>query len=164
MFILFLILIIMPIIEMWLLISIGSQIGAGTTILMVIFTGVTGAWLAKKEGLRALTSIQKQLNQGVMPAQEMIAGLLIFAGGILLLTPGFITDAIGFSFIFPGTRTLWLSFFGDYFAKKIASGQIHIQTQAGFNQQKQADNKMDDNSDVIDVEYREVNSTDSDQE
>ena len=62
MFFLFILLIIMPIVEMWLLISIGSQIGAGTTILLVVFTGVTGAWLAKKEGLRALTSIQKQIN------------------------------------------------------------------------------------------------------
>ena len=149
----------MPIVEMWLLISIGSQIGAGTTILLVVFTGVTGAWLAKKEGLRALTSIQKQINQGIMPAQEMIAGLVIFAGGILLLTPGFITDALGFSFIIPGTRTMWLRFFGDYFAKKIASGHIHIQTENGFNAEMHSNDTITNDEDVIDVEYREVDST-----
>lgn len=142
MLVLFLILIVVPIVEMSLLISVGSHIGVATTILLVIFTGITGAWLAKQEGLRALTAIQEQLSRGVMPAQEMTAGLLIFAGGIMLLTPGFITDAIGFSFIIPGTRTLWLGVFGDYFSKKIASGQVQ------------------NNSDVIDVEYHEVDSTD----
>ena len=154
---LFIVFIVMPIVEMSLLISVGSHIGAVPTILLVIFTGITGAWLAKHEGMRTMLTIREQLAQGVVPAQEMVAGMLIFAGGVLLLTPGFITDALGFSFILPGSRTWWLHFFSAYFEKKIADGTIHVHAASSVSAPERSEQ-------VIDAEYREIPSENDNEE
>ncbi len=98
---------IVPVIELALLIKIGKFMGVTYTLGVVIFTGVTGAYLAKMQGLITLRRIQDDVNQGQMPADKLFDGMLILCSGILLLTPGFITDLIGFMGLIPWTRNVF---------------------------------------------------------
>jgi len=93
-----------PIIEIALLIEVGQYIGTINTILLVIITGVLGAILAKLEGLRVWYGLQNDLKQFKMPTDRMVDGVLILIGGAFLLTPGLITDILGFLLIIPFTR------------------------------------------------------------
>ncbi|MBQ0795102.1 FxsA family protein [Zhongshania sp.] len=93
---LFLLFIGLPIIEMWLLIEVGAVIGALPTIAMVVTTALIGAALLKQQGIETLTRAQQRLNSGQVPATEILEGLMLAVGGALLLTPGFVTDAVGF--------------------------------------------------------------------
>ena len=98
---------VVPIVELALLIKVGQYIGVGYTLGIVVITGVVGAYLAKLQGLLTLRRIQDDINQGRMPADRLFDGVLILCGGILLLTPGFITDLIGFMGLIPFTRNLF---------------------------------------------------------
>jgi UPF0716 protein FxsA len=93
---LFLLFVILPVLEMWLLIEVGGLIGSLPTIGMVLLTAVVGAALLKQQGVETLTRAQQRLSSGQVPATEILEGLLLAVGGALLLTPGFVTDAIGF--------------------------------------------------------------------
>lgn len=100
-----------PVVELALLIKIGRHIGVGYTLTIVILTGIVGAYLAKFQGFRTLRRIQEDINEGLMPADRIFDGMIILCGGILLLTPGFITDLIGLMALVPFTRhliKLWL--------------------------------------------------------
>jgi UPF0716 protein FxsA len=99
--------IIVPALEIGLLILSGNTFGLIPTILLIISTGVLGAWLAKNQGSRAIQQVQYQISRGQMPGDIIIDGLCILVGGVLLLTPGFITDTIGFILLIPSTRK-WL--------------------------------------------------------
>lgn len=116
----------LPAIEIYFLFKIGSLFGGFNTFLFVIFTGMIGAYLARLEGKLILHKISSELNQGQIPSSSIIHGLLIFAGGLLLLTPGFLTDFIGFSFVFPGTRHLLVVFFKGVFEKAIKNGNVQF--------------------------------------
>ena len=108
---LFLAFTLIPLVEIYLLIKLGQNFGAITSILLVIFTGILGAYLAKMEGLRTLFRLQETLREGVMPGEELLDALLIALAGLVLITPGFITDAVGFLLLVPFTRMLvknWL--------------------------------------------------------
>lgn len=94
----------MPMIELALLVKIGTLIGFWQTMAIVIITAILGASLARFQGFVTWVRIQQSLQQGTMPAEEMIDGLLILVGGIVLLTPGFITDLFGFILLIPYTR------------------------------------------------------------
>ena|SRR6056297_2676021 len=93
-----------PLVELYLLIKIGSMIGALPTVLIVIGTGVLGAYLARQQGFQIWMRIQREMQFGRFPAEEMLDGLLIFGAGIVLVTPGIITDLVGFLILFPFTR------------------------------------------------------------
>lgn len=95
-----------PIIELALLIKVGQYIGVMNTVTLVLATGVLGAILARSQGLRVLINMQRDLDAGIMPANPLFDGLMILFGGILLLTPGFITDGIGLLILLPYTRSL----------------------------------------------------------
>ena len=95
-----------PLIELAILIKIGQYMGVAYTIGIVLLTGVVGAYLAKMQGLITLRRIQEDVNQGIMPADKMFDGVLILCSGILLLTPGLLTDIIGFMGLIPLTRNL----------------------------------------------------------
>jgi UPF0716 protein FxsA len=97
---------ILPALELAVLIHVGSYIGAGNTIIIIILTGIAGAYLARLQGFLVIHNIQSRLAQGVMPTEEMLDGLMIFCGGILLLTPGFITDMFGFLLLIPLIRMI----------------------------------------------------------
>ena len=112
-----LLIILIPIIEIYLLIKIGSQIGAITTILLIFTTAIVGIYYAKYEGLNTLKSGFLQLSKNETPAYEVISGAVIAFAALLLIIPGFATDIIGFLLIFPLTRKLIL----NRFSKKIKS-------------------------------------------
>ena len=95
-----------PVIEIYLLIKIGSQIGAITTIFLIFTTAIVGIYYAKYEGLNTLKSGFAQLSKNEMPTYEMISGAAIALAALLLIIPGFATDVIGFLIIFPITRRL----------------------------------------------------------
>ncbi len=100
----FFIIILIPVIEIYLLIKIGSQIGAITTILLIFTTAIVGIYYAKYEGLNTLKSGFLQISRNESPAYEVISGATIAFGALLLIIPGFATDVIGFLLIFPLTR------------------------------------------------------------
>lgn len=99
--------IVMPILELVVLIQVGTVIGALNTIGLVLLTAIIGAALLKKQGLATLTRANQRMNSGEIPAREMAEGLILAFGGAMLLAPGFITDAFGFLCLLPGTRH-WL--------------------------------------------------------
>ncbi len=101
---LFLAFTIIPIFEIYLLIKIGTVFGALTSIALVIFTGFLGAYLARIQGLQTLLRIQESLREGRMPSGELLDALLIGVAGLVLLTPGFLTDTIGFILLVPSSR------------------------------------------------------------
>ena len=95
---------IVPLIEIWLLIEVGSTIGAPWTIFSVVFTAILGGFLVRAQGWSTYKRIQQQLHRGEIPAVEMFEGLFLLVAGALLLTPGFFTDAIGFLCLLPPLR------------------------------------------------------------
>ena len=101
---LFLAFTLVPFIEIYLLIKIGAQVGAFNTILIVILTGLLGASLARLEGIKIMTKVRDSLNRGDLPAEEMLDAMLIFVAGVVLLTPGFITDLAGITLLVPQAR------------------------------------------------------------
>ena len=108
---LFLAFTIIPIIEIYLLIEIGSMFGALTAVTLVILTGFLGAFLARMQGLQTLYRIQESLREDKMPSGELLDALLIVIAGLVLLTPGFLTDLAGFLLLIPATRNsikFWL--------------------------------------------------------
>ena len=125
--------ILIPIIEIYLFIKIGSQIGAITTILLIFITAVVGVYYAKYEGLNTLKAGFLQLSRNEAPAYEIISGAAIAFAAILLIIPGFATDIFGFLLIFPISR----KFFFSKFAKK-------------FNHKKEKNNFIDGDFEDID--------------
>mgnify|MGYP001319360151 FL=1 len=125
--------ILIPIIEIYLFIKIGSQIGAITTILLIFITAVVGVYYAKYEGLNTLKAGFLQLSRNEAPAYEIVSGAAIAFAAILLIIPGFATDIFGFLLIFPISR----KFFFSKFAKK-------------FNHKKEKNNFID--GDFEDIE------------
>ena len=105
----FFIIILVPAIEIYLLIKIGSQIGAITTILLIFSTAIVGIYYAKYEGLNTLKSGFLQLSRNESPRYEVISGAAIAFAALLLIIPGFMTDIIGFLLIFPVSRKLIFS-------------------------------------------------------
>ena len=122
---------IVPLVELYILIKIGSHIGGSNTILLVIMTAVLGAWLARLQGLRTLRQMQLSLSQGQIPAEELIDGVLILAGGILLLTPGVLTDLFALVLLFPFTRTHFKRWLRRRFDRMVASGNARLHYHRG---------------------------------
>lgn len=149
--IIFLALVSVPLIEIYLLISVGRSIGAGSTILVVLFTAVLGAWLLRMQGLNTLQRIQTSTAEGKLPATELIEGLILLVTGALLLTPGFFTDAIGFALLVPGIR-------GWFARRMIAAGVYRVQSGGkaqGSNPYRDAQARE---SQTIEGEYYETDS------
>ena len=112
--------ILVPIIEIYLMIKIGSQIGAITTIILIFTTAIVGVYYAKYEGLNTLKSGFIQLNKNQTPTYEMISGAAIALAALLLIIPGFATDILGFLIIFPVSRRFFFSIFSKKFKNKEA--------------------------------------------
>lgn len=115
-----------PVMELYILIEAGRMIGIGATVGLIMLTGAAGAWLARSQGLEILRRIQQETANGQMPAQTLIDGALILVGGLLLLTPGFFTDALGFSFLVPITRELWRKGLSAWLEKQVRQGSVTI--------------------------------------
>lgn len=117
---------VVPIIELYVLIEAGRQIGVFPTIGMILLTGIAGAYLARTQGFNLLNRIQTDLNQGRIPAEELLDGAIILAGGLLLLTPGFCTDLFGFCLLTPVTRQFIKVWLKKWLDLKIQRGEIHF--------------------------------------
>lgn len=133
-YILLLLFVVVPVAEISLLIDIGSSIGLGNTILIVIFTAILGAWLVRQQGFATLFKVQQEMNAGRLPAMELAEGVLLLFAGAVLLTPGFITDAVGFALLTPPIRRALIS----WVAKK---GIIQAQA-ANYNSSGKAKSKV----------------------
>ncbi len=96
--------IVVPLIELYLIIEVGSHIGALWTVLIVIMTAVIGVQLLRIQGFNTLRRAQQSMAQGSLPAMEMMEGIVLAVGGALLITPGFLTDTLGFLCLIPFTR------------------------------------------------------------
>jgi len=101
---LFLVFLIVPFVEIYFLIEVGSAIGAVWTIFLVVLTAIIGALLVRVQGFAALTRVQTSMANGQLPALELVEGLFLLVAGAVLLTPGFFTDAIGFALLTPPIR------------------------------------------------------------
>lgn len=121
---LFLLFIIVPIIEITLLIQVGALIGAWYTVGLVLLSAFIGVNMLRRQSLSTLSRAQQRLNTGELPGQEMAEGIVIAVGGALLVTPGFVTDVIGFSCLIPASRRA--------FVKAVSSRFQVISTQQGF--------------------------------
>ena len=106
-----LIVILIPVIEIYLFIKLGAQIGAIYTILLIFITAIVGVYYAKYEGLNTLKSAFKQINSNEPPTYEIVSGATIALGAVMLIIPGFATDLLGFIIIFPITRRILLNKF-----------------------------------------------------
>ncbi len=113
-----------PIAELYLLIEAGRIIGTGATIGLILLTGIAGAWLARSQGVAILKRIQDETSQGQMPATSLLDGGLVLIGGLLLLTPGFCTDLLGFTCLLPVTRTFWRQAMKAWLEKQLRQGNI----------------------------------------
>jgi len=115
---------IVPFIELSLLIELGSVIGTLPTILVVVITGVIGAFMARIAGLSVLFKIQENLRQGIFPRDEFFDGVLILIGGAFLLTPGLLTDALGFFLLLPPGRSVVKRWLQEILKRRMDSGEI----------------------------------------
>ena len=112
--------------ELYILIEAGHLIGIGPTLGLIMLTGIAGAWLARSQGVEILRRIQDETARGQMPAITLVDGALVLVGGLLLLTPGFFTDGLGFSFLFPVTRDLWRKGLSTWLQKQVQLGAVKI--------------------------------------
>ena len=135
--ILFLLFLIVPLIEVVILIQVGRAIGAGYTVIVIIGTAALGAALLRWQGLATLARVRLSMDQGRLPATELIEGLLLLIAGALLLTPGFFTDALGFLALLPGLR--------KFVAEVLLAGFI----------QRRVQPRRDGQGEIIEGQYRE---------
>ena len=103
--------IVLPILEMYVLIKVGGNLGALNTVLLVLLTALIGVALLRIQGFRTLMNAKNKLGMAQLPAEEIITGIFLAIGGALLLTPGFITDIFGFLCLIPSTRRIFLKLF-----------------------------------------------------
>ena len=147
MFKLFLLFAILPIVEIAILINVGEQIGGWYTVAIVILTAFAGAHLVKQQGLSTLMQAQQKMQAGTMPEQEMAEGLLLLIAGVLLVTPGFITDGIGFLLSLPMTRPL----IAKGLIKQLTLKMVNPTFKGSFNQQSFHSEQQ--SADIIEGEF-----------
>lgn len=118
--------VVVPILELALLIRLGQVVGFWPTFGLVFFTGVTGAWMARQEGIRALLNLRTELASGRPPTQSLMDGAAVLVGGALLLTPGILTDLVGFLLLFPPTRRAIQRGIQRRLSRAIQEGEIQV--------------------------------------
>jgi UPF0716 protein FxsA len=118
--------VIVPLVELVLLIRLGQWIGLLPTVAVVVITGVAGAALARREGLRTLFSMKSDLRSGRFPVGRLLDGMLILFAGGLLLTPGILTDILGFALLVPGSRGWFKRLVAGRVQRMVESGQASI--------------------------------------
>ena len=129
-----------PIVELYLLIQVGARIGPWPTIGLIVLTGFLGAFLARQQGLSTMRKIQEEMGNGRQPTLELLEGMMILIGGVVLITPGIMTDLFGFALLLPGFRKALARKLEAKFAKSM--GRASNGKSTGFR-------KRDD--DVIDI-------------
>ena len=124
---------VIPALELYVLLTVGAYIGPGNTLLIIIVTGVLGAYMARLQGFFVLQNIQREMNRGAMPSSELLDGLMILVAGIVLLTPGFITDMMGFLLLIPWFRSLIKGLLKRKIEAMISRGEIAPSSPFGKN-------------------------------
>jgi UPF0716 protein FxsA len=165
---LLLLFVLVPITELTLLVKLGGYVGFLATLVLIAITGIVGGSLARNQGFLVINQIRDSLSKGKLPADSLIEGLLILIGGVMLLTPGLLTDVSGFSLVIPGSRRLIREVVKQKFKKQIKNGNIKFNF-FGSSQFKNKDNhnnqsekeshnqdEWEDISDSIDVDYEEI--------
>ena len=145
---LFVVFIVVPIVEIALFIKIGALLGLWPTIIIVILTAIIGTRLVKSQGLNAIKNVQSSIIVGQNITNSLINGALILTAGVLLLTPGFFTDAIGITLLIPQTRALWVKYGSSYVMNRV------VFSTGKKNTPNTKDNTFD--SDTIDGEYTDL--------
>ena len=115
-----------PLLEIWLLIELGGLIGTLPTIIIIAATGSIGVFLAKSQGVQVLRRFRERLNFGELPTKELFNAASVLVGGALLLTPGLVTDVVGFSFLIPLTRGIIKELVYKKINKMIKEGKISV--------------------------------------
>jgi UPF0716 protein FxsA len=123
---LFLLFAVIPVAEIYVLVSVGGAIGVLPTVALVLLTALAGAHLARMQGLAVMMRIRENLAQGFMPAEELLDGLLIFLAGMTLLTPGFLTDIMGLLILLPATRNIFKRWLRKKFDEWRQNPNVHI--------------------------------------
>jgi len=114
--------VVVPVLEIYVLIQVGQVIGAWWTVLLLVADGFLGSWLMKREGTKAWRALREALDERRMPARELADGALILIGGTLLVTPGFLSDVVGFFCVLPFTRPLARAALARFLDRKFLSG------------------------------------------
>lgn len=122
---LMLLFILVPLVELSLLVYVGTVIGALYTIIIVVVTGLLGAVLSRRQGMAVLYRIRSNLEQGIIPSAEIVDGALILVAGLLLITPGMITDVVGFAMLVPYTRRIFKNWVGRLFRRRLERAQVY---------------------------------------
>jgi UPF0716 protein FxsA len=115
-----------PLIELYLLLVVGRFIGLGPTVALVLVTGMLGAWLAKAEGMRVIRRWQQSLARGAVPEEGVLDGVLVLVGGVLLVTPGVLTDVLGLALLFPPSRKALGAAVRKTLERRIERGDVHV--------------------------------------
>ena len=131
----------MPVVEIALIIQVGQALGVPPTIALILFTAVVGAYLLKREGLATLFRARQKMESGRIPAQEMGEGMMLAFAGALLLTPGFVTDVVGFSLLSGTVR------------RKLIGRFSSVVTIIGASKRAESNQHADHKNDYIDAEY-----------
>ncbi len=116
--------ILVPLVELAVLIYLGTIIGVLETIIIVVATGLLGAFLAKRQGLMALYNIRSNIQGGILPADQMLHGALIFTGGLVFITPGLLTDIVGIALLVPAARRMIIRALKKTLERKIKQGNV----------------------------------------
>lgn len=114
-----LLLLVVPLVEIWAIIQVGEVIGPWWTLALLVLSGIVGSWLIAREGRRAWAALREALQSGRMPAKELADGALIVLGGALMLSPGFVTDLVGVLLILPFTRPVARGLLTTLVAKRL---------------------------------------------
>jgi UPF0716 protein FxsA len=123
---LFVVFVVVPLVEIYVLVQVGQVIGAAWTIVLLLLSGFIGAWLIRHEGGRAWRSLREALQSGRMPATEIADGTLILIGGTLMLAPGFITDAFGILLVLPFTRPIFRRLLAAAVARRMIVSAVDV--------------------------------------
>ena len=129
---LILLLTLVPIVELLLLVKLAQVTSFGVTVLVVIATGVLGAFLAKAEGLKVLRKIQREMSEARLPGDSLLDGAMVLVAGALLVTPGLLTDTVGFLLLLPPSRGLVRRWVKRWIRRKIERGTVQFHQSMGF--------------------------------
>ncbi|MBX3249576.1 MAG: FxsA family protein [Myxococcales bacterium] len=147
---------VVPLVELWLLLFVGRHVGLWPTIGLVLATGLLGATLARREGARVMRDWQRATSEGRLPEDGVLGGALVLVGGVLLVTPGVLTDVVGLALLLPWTRRLVARRLRARLERGIAQGRVHVSGVGGAQVFTWVGGAAARRPDVIDVEGRDI--------